>query len=56
MRKPSKKTLSKHASVVGELGASKGGHARAATHTDRQLTKMARVAANARWSKPQRAA
>lgn len=49
-RKP-KKNLKKQAALLSSLGASAGGRARAESHTPRQLSMMARYAAQVRHSK-----
>lgn len=49
-RKP-KKNLKKQAALLSSLGASAGGRARAESHTPRQLSMMARHAAQVRHSK-----
>jgi hypothetical protein len=40
-----------HASALGRLGGSRGGHARAAALSPRRRREIARAAARARWSK-----
>ena len=40
-----------HASALGRLGGSLGGHARAAALTPRRRREIARAAAHARWNK-----
>jgi hypothetical protein len=49
---PSEKKLrSMAASILGKLGGSKGGHARAAKLTKDQASEIGRNAARARWEK-----
>jgi hypothetical protein len=43
-----------HAQALSALGASKGGKARAASLSERKRKAIAKKAAAARWSKPQR--
>ena len=40
-----------HASALGRLGGSRGGHARAAALTPKRRREIARAAARARWNK-----
>jgi hypothetical protein len=40
-----------HASALGRLGGSRGGHARAAALSPRRRREIARAAARARWNK-----
>lgn len=44
--------LVEEAKIVGALGASKGGFARAEFLTPKQLSNSARNAVNARWAEP----
>lgn len=50
-RRSKRAVMKENATIVGSFGCSLGGHARAATHTPKQLTKMARHAANCRWER-----
>ncbi len=47
-----KKMRSEAAAILGRLGGSKGGKARAATLSADRRTEIARRAAQARWGKP----
>ena len=42
--------LNPHASTLGRLGASRGGHARAAVLSPKRRREIARAAARARWA------
>lgn len=47
-------TASRDAKALSDLGASKGGHARAKSLSSNKLSKIAKKAANARWAKKER--
>src|ERR1043166_8224340 len=51
-----KEMSSEHAKALSELGASKGGHARAASLTPEARREIARRAAESRWASPEKSA
>jgi hypothetical protein len=51
LKPPPEKVKNPHAVAMSELGASKGGKARAESLTAKQRSKIAKKAAKARWNK-----